>query len=127
MKHKEDFQTLLNSISKKHTQSTEPRGNSYIDAEEIIRIFEYLNEQIEEQSEIIDRCSRQLAIFQNGLKKLIRELVKRGYLQIGEKRNLSSRNSNTLEALITLLNKGKLITRRQLLSELTKKRKEYQL
>jgi hypothetical protein len=52
-------------------------------------------------------------------------LIKKGHLQIREKRNFLLRNENTLAALITLLNRKKLISSRELLIELKKKRKEH--
>jgi len=111
---KEEFQELINSISKKHIQSKDTKDNFYIDSE-----------QIDGQSEIIHGCSKQLEIFQDALTILTRELVKKGHLQIREKRNFLLRNENTLEALITLLNRKKLISRRELLIELKKKRNEH--
>jgi hypothetical protein len=122
---KEEFQELINSISKKHIQSKDTKDNFYIDSEDILHIFKNLNEQIDGQSEIIHGCSKQLEIFQDALTILTRELVKKGHLQIREKRNFLLRNENTLEALITLLNRKKLISRRELLIELKKKRNEH--
>jgi len=66
-----------------------------------------------------------LEILQNAFTILTRELVKNGHLQIREKRNFLLRNKDTLEALITLLNKKKVISSRELLIELKKKRKEH--
>src|SRR4030042_6714410 len=114
MTKKEEFQNLINSISKKHIQSKDTKDNFYIDSEDILHIFKNLNEQIDDQSEIIHGCSKQLEIFQDALTILTRELVKKGHLQIREKRNFLLRNENTLEALITLLNSfccGKGISR----------------
>ena len=122
---KEEFQKLINSISQQHIQSKDTKDNFYIDTEDILHIFKNLNEQIDDQSKIIHGCSKQLEIFQNALTILTRELIKKGHLQIREKRNFLLRNENTLEALITLLNRKKLISSRELLIELKKKRKEH--
>jgi len=125
MTKNEELQEFINSISKKHIQSKDTKDNFYIDTEDILHIFKNLNEQIDDQSKIIHRCSKQLEIFQDALTILTRELVKKGHLQIREKRNFLLRNGNTLEALISLLNRKKQISRRELLIELKKKRKEH--
>jgi len=122
VKKKEDFQKLIDTVINRFTQSNDPEGNLYVDTVEILYIFKNLNEQIEENNEIINRLSKKVNILDNALKILTKELVKKGYLMIGEKRNFLKRNAYTLEALTTLLDKNKIISKKELLSELKKKR-----
>jgi hypothetical protein len=124
MTKKEEFQNLLSSISRKPGKSKNRKTNSRIDTEDILHIFKNLNEQIDDQNKIIHSSLKQIEIFQNALTILTRELVVKGYLRPREKRNFLLRNENTLEALILLLNRKKLISGRELLIELKKKRKE---
>jgi hypothetical protein len=124
MTKKEEFQNLLSSISRKPEKSKNRKTNSRIDTEDILHIFKNLTEQIDDQNKIIHSSLKQIEIFQNALTILTRELVVKGYLRPREKRNFLLRNENTLEALIHLLNRKKLISGRELLIELKKKRKE---
>jgi len=125
MTQNEELQEFIDLISKKHMQSRDGKDNCYLGIEDMLHIFKNLNEQIDGQRKIIQGFSNHLEIFQNALTILTRELVKKGHLQIREKRNLLLRNENALEALITLLTRKKLINRRELLIELKKKRKEH--
>ncbi len=65
-----------------------------------------LNERIEEQRENMNKLSKQIEGLENNLRLLTKELVKFGYIKIGEKRNYLKRNVHSLEAIITLLNKS---------------------
>jgi len=125
MTKNEELQEFIDSISKKHMQSKDGKDNCYLGIEDMLHIFKNLNEQIDGQRKIIQGLSKHLEILQNAFTILTRELVKNGHLQIREKRNFLLRNKDTLEALITLLNKKKVISSRELLIELKKKRKEH--
>jgi len=125
MTKNEELQEFIDSISKKHMQSKDGKDNCYLGIEDMLHIFKNLNEQIDGQRKIIQGLSKHLEILQNAFTILTRELVKNGHLQIREKRNFLLRNKDTLDALITLLNKKKVISSRELLIELKKKRKEH--
>jgi hypothetical protein len=125
MKKKEEFQKLIESLSDRDMQSEDSTENFYIG--EIIHIFKNLNDQIDEQRENNNRLLKQIEGLNNSLKLLTKELVKSGYLKIGEKRNFLTRNIYTLEALINLLNKKLIINKKELLYELKKKREADQM
>jgi hypothetical protein len=120
MRKKEEFQKLIESVSDRDMQSGDSTGNFYMG--EIVHIFKNLNDQIDEQRENNNRLLKQIEGLNNNLKLLTKELVKSGYLKIGEKRNFLARNIHTLEALINLLNKKLIINKKELLYELKKKR-----
>jgi len=125
MTKNEELQEFIDLISKKHMQSRDGKDNCYLGIEDMLHIIRNLNEQIDGQRKIIQGFSNHLEILQNAFTILTRELVKKGHLQLREKRNFLLRNKDTLEALITLLHKKKVISSRELLIELKKKRKEH--
>jgi len=122
MKKKEDFEKLIDSVLNKFTQAKDLRGRVYIDTEEILRIFINLNHRIEEQREHIDELSKRLKDSEKNLNLLIKELVRSGYIKIGEKRNYLQRNIYNVEAIITLLQEKNILNKKELIRELKKSR-----
>ena len=122
MKKKEEFEKLIDSVLNRFTQAKDLRGRVYIDTEEILRIFINLNHRIEEQREHIDELSKKLKDSEKNLNLLIKELVRSGYIKIGEKRNYLQRNIHSVEAIIALLQKKNILNKKELIRELKKSR-----
>jgi len=122
MKKKEEFEKLIDSVLNRFTQAKDLRDRVYIDAEEILRIFINLNQRIEEQREHIDELSKKLKASEKNLDLLIKELVRSGYIKVGEKRNYLRRNIHSLEAIIALLQKNNILNKKALVRELKKSR-----
>jgi SOS response regulatory protein OraA/RecX len=122
MKKKEEFEKLIDSVLNRFTQAKDLRDRVYIDAEEILRIFINLNQRIEEQREHIDELSKKLKDSEKNLNLLIKELVRSGYIKVGEKRNYLRRNIHSVEAIIALLQKNNILNKKALVRELKKSR-----
>jgi hypothetical protein len=122
MKKKEEFEKLIDSVFNRFTQAKDLRDRVYIDAEEILRIFINLNQRIEEQREHIDELSKKLKDSEKNLNLLIKELVRSGYIKVGEKRNYLRRNIHSVEAIIALLQKNNILNKKALVRELKKSR-----
>jgi len=122
MKKKEEFEKLIDSVLNRFTQAKDLRGRVYIDAEEILRIFINLNQRIEEQREHIDELSKKLKDSEKNLNLLIKELVRSGYIKVGEKRNYLRRNIHSVEVIIALLQKKNILNKKDLVRELKKSR-----
>ncbi len=124
MRKKEEFQKVIDSVLNRYTQSKDLKGKFYIDTEEILHMFMNLNERIEEQRENMHKLTKRIEGLEENLKLLTKELVKSGYIKIGEKRNYLKRNIHSLEAIITLLNKKHIINKKEWLYELKKNREK---
>ncbi|MDQ7787431.1 MAG: hypothetical protein RDU01_07465 [Thermodesulfovibrionales bacterium] len=122
MKKKEEFKKLIDSVLNRFTQAKDHMGRVYIDTEEILRIFINLNKRIEEQSEHIDELSKRIKDSEKNLNLVIKELVRSGYIKVGEKRHYLQRNIHNVEAITALLLKKNILNEKELGRELKKGR-----
>jgi hypothetical protein len=114
MKKKAEFQKLIDIFLNKIVETKSNKGEIYISAEAAVNTFMNLNQQIEEQREDMNRLSEELKKMKRELDLLIKELVKSGYIKISERRNLLKRNIVNQEALMNLLLKKKIISKKEI-------------
>lgn len=128
MSEKEEFKKLIeevvSAVLKESTKSKDSRVEIPLTQKNVPHMFTDLNQQIEEQREQLNRVEEQAKKFEEKFKLLIKKLVMLGYINLGERRKLLKRNVLTQEALINLLEKKRIVNKRELLGEIKKLRQK---
>ena len=104
-------------------KSTKPSEQKYESPKKFV--FSALTELREENKKLrkrIERLEKQSAGYEENIELLMKELIRTGCVNIGERRRILKRTSVTQEALIQLLKKKGYITQKSLLFELKKMR-----
>ncbi|MFZ5906600.1 MAG: hypothetical protein ACOYVJ_04235 [Nitrospirota bacterium] len=122
MQKKEEFERLTGSVLNRLSREKDFGSSVHTNTAEILKLCIALNKRITEQREYIDELQKKILITEKNLNLLIRELVRSGYLRVGEKRNYLRRNIHSVEAVIALLEKKKIVNRKELMQELKKGR-----
>jgi hypothetical protein len=104
-------------------QSASTSIESPVNIKDFVQMIVSLKQQVERQREELDGLSERMKKSDDNLKLLIKELVKAEYIQIGERRNPLQRNIASIESLINIMIKKRMITRKELFAEMKKCRK----
>jgi hypothetical protein len=125
------FESMVNKIEEfehktldKSGQSKDTQEDIQYSTKDISNIFRMLIDldiQIKEQRSKIDKLETESGRLVENIKFLVRELVKSGYIKIGERRKNLKRNIITQEALVALLSKKRIMTRKELVHEIKKR------
>ena len=112
------------AISDKAKGKKEDIQYSTKDISNLFRMLTDLGIQIKEQRATIDRLEKESGNLKGNIKFLVKELVKSGYIKIGERRKNLKRNILTQEALVDLLSKKRIITKKELVHEIKRRREK---
>lgn len=119
---KEEFKKLLEEICdvvfKESVKSKGSRFEMPVITKNVLYMLINLDQQIEEQSEHLNRFEEQVKRLEEKIKLLIKELKTLGYLNIKERRKPLKRAIVTQEAFINLLKDKGIITKKELLDEI---------
>jgi len=85
---------------------------------DLLRLIVNLEKQLKEQGEKIQKLEGKTAQLEKNLKILITELIQAGYINVPERRKMLKRSFVNHEALITLLSKKRVISKREFLKEI---------
>lgn len=108
----------------KSGQSKDTQEDIQYSTKDISNIFSMLIDldiQIKEQRSKIDKLETESRRLVENIKFLVRELVKSGHIKIGERRKNLKRNILTQEALVDLLSKKRIMTKKELVHEIKKR------
>ena len=94
-----------------------PSENSTL-SPDVLRLIVNLEKQFKEQGEKIQKLEGKTAQLEKNLKILITELIQAGYINVPERRKMLKRSFVNQEALITLLSKKRVISKREFLKEI---------
>lgn len=95
------------------TQTSEER---YLSTE-LLRLVVDLEKEVAEQREHLKKVEEKTAQIEKSLKILISELIHAGYINVPERRQLLKRNLINHEALINLLKKKGIVSKREFIRE----------
>lgn len=104
-------------------QSASTSIESPVNIKDFVQMIVSLKQQVERQREELDGLSERMKKSDDNLKLLVKELVKAEYIKIGERRKPLQRNIASIESLINIMIKKRMITRKELFAEMKKFRK----
>ena len=90
----------------------------------IIKTLVIYGQNIEKLQKRIEKLEKQAKNFESNLELILKELIRSGCLNIGDRRKPLKRTTATLEALIQVLHKKGQINKKQLIGEIKKLRQQ---
>lgn len=95
---------------------TQPAEEGYL-SPELLRLVVDLEKELVEQREHLKKVEEKTAQIEKRLKILINELIQAGYINVPERRQLLRRNLLNHEALINILKKKGIVSKREFIRE----------
>lgn len=127
MGKKEEFKKLMEEIGDAvFKESAKSDGSEFtisLVTKNVLYMLMNLSQQIDEQREHLKRFEEQSKKLEEKFKVLVKELEKLGYLDIKERRSLLRRNILAQEALVNLLEKRAIASKKELIEEINRLRK----
>ncbi|OGW39131.1 MAG: hypothetical protein A2Y97_09200 [Nitrospirae bacterium RBG_13_39_12] len=118
MSKKEEFKILVDKILNENAQTGTIKDEILLSTTNVLQMLTNLDQQIEEQKEYINSLGKKVKALEGNFKTLIKSLVASGYINLGERRKLMKRNILTQEALVILLRKKRVISSKDLITEI---------
>jgi|SRR3990172_6230976 len=122
MGKKEEFKKLMDEILS--VASKDSKVGIPLITKNVLHMLMNLHQQIEEKKEQLNKLEERAIKIEEKFALLIKELQKVGYVNLGERRKLLKRNILTQDAFINLLEKKRLIDKKELLEEIKRLRRE---
>jgi len=115
---------IIKALSEGGSSSAAAKTGSQITAKQILSLLMNLSQQIREQGDALGKAEERTERLERNLRLLIKDLVLSGQITVGERRKLLKRNTLTQDALINLLEKKKILSKRALLEEIKRCRQK---
>jgi hypothetical protein len=85
---------------------------------DVLRLIVNLEKQLAEQRDQMEKMEGKMAQFEKNFKILISELIQAGYINVPERRKMLKRSVLDHEALMNLLKKKGIVSKREFLKEI---------
>jgi hypothetical protein len=117
------LEDIVNETVKESSKSKNTRVEVPLPTKYVLQMVLDINQEIEQQIEHLEKMEERIKRVDERFKLLVQKLVVSGYIKSGERRKVLKRNTLTQEALINLLEKKRVVSKRGLIEEIKKLQK----